>query len=206
MPTPFSQHKSHPWHGVSPKAAEQGVFNCFIEIVPSDTVKFEVDKESGILKIDRPQKFSNQAPALYGFIPQSYCGTKIGDFCAKKAGKKNIDGDGDPIDVFVLTEKVIPHGDILVKAKPIGGIRMIDKSQADDKIIAVLFEDSVYGDWKSLSDCPPKVIERLKHYLLTYKQYPGQGPAPVEIAGVYDREEALEIIDLSFQDYRASFA
>ena len=201
----INSHGLHPWHGASPIDPEPGVFSCYIEIVPSDTVKFELDKPTGILKIDRPQRFSNQAPALYGFIPQSYCGNAIGDFCSNKVGRKGIKGDGDPLDIFVLTEKVIPHGDILVRAKPIGGLRMIDRGQADDKIIAVLFEDSVYGDWNSLSDCPAKVLERLRHYLLTYKQPPGQTKPVVEIAAIYDRAESLEVIELSFKDYRSSF-
>ena len=119
--------------------------NAFIEIVPTDTVKYELDKTTGCLNVDRPQKFSNVCPTLYGFIPQTYCGEEVGAFCAERSGREGIDGDGDPMDICVLTEKAISHGDILVRAIPIGGLRMLDNEEADDKIVAVLEGDAVYG-------------------------------------------------------------
>ncbi len=198
--------QAHPWHGVSPGEGAPELVTSYIEIVPTDTVKYEVDKASGILKLDRPQRFSNQAPCLYGFIPRTYCDTRIGERCAQRVGRSGIAGDGDPIDICVLTEKPISHGGILVEVFPIGGLRMIDKNEADDKIIAVLKGDTVYGGWRDITDVPQALVDRLRHYFLTYKQLPGE-PAPVvEIAEVYGREEAFETIKASFEDYRAKYS
>ena len=119
-------------------------------MVSTDTVKYEIDKESGYLRVDRPQKFSNVVSALYGFIPQTFCGDKVGEYTQKKTKRKSVKGDGDPIDICVLTEKTLAHGDLLVNALPIGGFRMIDGDQADDKIIAVLQNDTVYGHFKNI--------------------------------------------------------
>ena len=122
----------------------------------------------------------------------------------EKTGMKGITGDGDPIDICVLTEKTISHGDILVRAIPIGGFRMIDGSQADDKIIAVLRNDATYGDYKNIDDCPDIVIERLKHYFLTYKDLPGK-ESETEITHTYNAEEAHEVIKKSMEDYHHRF-
>jgi inorganic pyrophosphatase len=198
------RYKSHPWHGVDigPDAPE--VVMSFIEMVPTDTVKYEVDKISGYLKIDRPQKYSNTVPALYGFIPQTYSGDRVAELSREKTGNEKIVGDMDPVDICVLTEKQISHGDILVRARPIGGFRMIDNNQADDKLIAVMNNDALYEDYRDVSDLPPKVVNRLRHYFLTYKDLPGN-PADVEITHVYGFEEALDLIRRSMQDYQTRF-
>lgn len=201
-PAQLSRFKSHPWHGISCGDRAPDVVNSYIEIVPTDAVKYEIDKETGHLKVDRPQKYSNHCPTLYGFIPQTYCGTRIGKHCADKTNQVGISGDGDPLDICILTEKPIQHGDILVRAVPIGGLRMIDRNQADDKILAVLFQDGVYGDWKDINQCPPALIDRLQHYFLTYKDLPGEAKRSVTIPHVYNAAEAREIINLSIADYR----
>lgn len=195
MANKFPQQKSHPWHGISPGENCPEEVTCFIEIVPGDTIKYEIDKQSGYLKIDRPQLYSNVAPLLYGFIPQTYCGDEV----AKLAGVEK--GDGDPLDIVVLTEHVIPHGDIILKAIPIGGLRMIDKGEADDKIVAVLVNDAVYGSYTDLKQIPEKVLNRLKHYFVTYKLSPSTGSTPVKIDAEYGREEALAVIRASLKDY-----
>ena len=198
------RYKSHPWHGVFiGKDAPENLV-AFIEVVPTDTVKYEIDKESGFLKIDRPQKYSNVVPALYGFIPQTLCGTNVGNFCMAKTGKTGIKGDGDPMDICVLTEKTIAHGDILVDSRPIGGFRMIDGNEADDKIIAVLTNDVVYSEYNDLSDLPDIVVQRLKHYFLTYKDMPGK-ISNTEITHIYGQEEAMEVINNSILDYHQKF-
>ena len=178
---------------------------AFIEIVPTDTVKYELDKRTGFLQVDRPQKFSNVYPCLYGFIPQTYCGDETGAYCASQTGRERIAGDGDPLDICVLSERDISHGDILCQAIPIGGLRMIDGEEADDKIIAVLEGDAVYGDWSDIAQSPSELVERLEHYFLTYKQAPGAGPAAVEITDVYGRAEAHEVIRRSQLDYENSY-
>ncbi|MBX3024079.1 inorganic pyrophosphatase [bacterium] len=198
--------KPHPWHGIPIGDEAPRTVTCFIEIVPTDTVKYELDKETGYLKVDRPQKFSNICPSLYGFIPQTHCGERVGALCRERTGRQGIVGDGDPMDICVLTEKGIPHGDIILKAIPIGGLRMIDGDEADDKIIAVLQNDAMYGDWRDITHAPAALVERLRHYFLTYKQAPGAAPPRVEIAGVYDRDEAYDVINRSRADYEAHFA
>lgn len=198
------QFKPHPWHGLSPGEKCPELVTVYIEIVPSDSVKYEIDKASGYLKVDRPQKFSNTVPSLYGFIPQTYCGNEIAAYAELKSGKKITKGDGDPLDICVLTEKHINNGDIILEAIPIGGIRMIDKGEADDKIIAVLKDDELYGNFKNISDCPEALINRLTHYFLTYKNVPNK-INPVEIAAVYGVEEAREVIRKSMNDYNSTF-
>jgi inorganic pyrophosphatase len=177
----------------------------YIEIVPTDTVKYEMDKATGILKVDRPQKYSNVCPTLYGFIPRTLCAEEVGKFCEAKTHRSSVIGDGDPLDICVLTEKVIPRGDILLQAIPIGGLRMIDGNQADDKIIAVMREDAVYGGWREIADCPAALIERLKHYFLTYKDVPGTAERRCEITHIYNRQEAHEVIRYSQEDYHVHF-
>ncbi len=199
----FSHHRAHPWHGISAGAEAPSKVTTYIEIVPTDTVKFEVDKESGILKVDRPQKYSSLCPSLYGFIPQTYCGDGVGALCANSLGLKKVLGDGDPIDICVLTERQIVHGDLLATAIPIGGFRLLDKDEADDKIIAVLEGDAVYGNLKSIKEVPSGQIDRLKHYFLTYKEIPNQTRAPkIQVTDVYDREIALQVITQSMKDYK----
>lgn len=198
------RYKSHPWHGVEIGDLAPVEVTTFIEMVSTDTVKYEVDKTSGYLKIDRPQKYSNVVPALYGFIPQTFSGEQVAAFCNEKVGRDDIVGDGDPVDICVLTEKEIVHGDILVEAIPLGGFRMIDGNESDDKIIAILKNDTVYGAFKDLSELPMLVVERLKHYFLTYKDLPGQ-ERDVEITHTFSKEEAHEVINRSIEDYKTRF-
>ena len=198
--------KPHPWHGVSPGPGFPAQLMAFIEQVPTDTVKYEIDKETGYLKLDRPQKFSSQAPCLYGFVPRTYCGTRVGDYSAKKTGLPDIQGDGDPIDICVLSERSISHGDVLVSCIPIGGIRMLDSNEADDKIIAVMKDDAVYGSINDVTGLPEQLVERLCHYFLSYKDLPSNTKArKVDIESVYGRPEALKILELSMADYKDKF-
>lgn len=199
------RYKSHPWHGVNIGEDAPNIVTCFIEMVSTDTVKYEVDKDSGYLRIDRPQKYSSTVPALYGFLPQTHSGPKSAEMCNLATKRDDIVGDGDPIDVCVLTEKVITHGDILVRAKPIGGIRMIDRTQADDKIICVLNNDAVYGDIEDVSELKPLVLERMRHYFMTYKDLPGGEKRIVEITHTYGAEEARSVIKASMEDYNDRF-
>lgn len=197
--------KAHPWHGISIGADAPEIVTAYVEIVPTDTVKYEIDKVTGHLKVDRPQRYSNVCPALYGFVPQTYCGEAVAGLCAERSGRAGIVGDGDPLDVCVLTERSITHGDVLVTARPIGGLRMIDGDEADDKIIAVLQGDALYGGYRDINDCPQPVVDRLRHYFLTYKQSPDRGDRVVEIADVYGVDDAYEVINRSRDDYRARF-
>src|SRR5882762_8791068 len=162
--------KPHPWHGISIGEAAPDRVTCYIEIVPSDPVKYEVEKTTGYLRIDRPQKYSNACPTLYGLIPQTFCGDQLAQLMMQRTGRNGIRGDGDPLDVCVLSERPISHGDLLLDAIPIGGLSMLDGDEADDKVVAVLKDDPVFGELTELSQCPERMIDRLKHYFLTYKQ------------------------------------
>lgn len=200
-------YQSHPWHGVpiGDDAPEQ--VTSYIEIVPTDTVKYELDKHSGHLKVDRPQGFSNICPTLYGLVPQTLCAGRVAEYSSQKSGKENLVGDNDPLDICVLTEKDIAHGNLFLQAIPIGGFRMIDQGEADDKIMAVLLGDATYGHMQDISEVPEGVVQRLKHYFLTYKQVPGDdAPRSCEITHTYGRDEALEVIQRSHADYNELFA
>ena len=95
----YMQYKAHPWHGISAGEQCPQIVTAFIEIVPTDTVKYEIDKASGWLKVDRPQKFSNIVPALYGFVPHTYCGDEIALFCREQSDRTDVVGaDGDEDD------------------------------------------------------------------------------------------------------------
>ncbi len=199
------QYRSHPWHGLILGEESPEVVNCYIEMVPTDTVKYELDKTTGLLKVDRPQKYSSLCPTLYGFLPQTHCGDLVAGHCIKKTGKKDVVGDNDPMDICVLTENVIPRGDIFLRAHPIGGFRLIDGGEADDKIIAVLLGDFVYGKIRDIQGLHEGLVERLRHYFLTYKDAPERINSKVQITHIYGAEEAHEVIRLSHQDYLNKF-
>ena len=195
---------AHPWHGIAPGDPASSI-TVNVEIVPTDTVKYELDKESGHLRVDRPQLYSSQPPSLYGFVPQTYCGDLVAARSAERSGVAPLRGDGDPMDVCVLSEKSFAHGGFLLRARAIGGLRMIDGDEADDKVVAVLENDLGYGTIRDLADAPKGLIDRLRHYFLSYKQIPGAGPRKVEISEVYGRDEAVEVLRRSIEDYRKTF-
>ena len=197
--------RSHPWHGVPIGIRAPEVVTCIIEIVPTDRVKYEIDKPTGYLKVDRPQLYSNICPAPYGLLPQTYCGSRVGALSSDRTGRPYLQGDGDPLDVCVLTQTPITHSDLLLQARPIGGIRMLDGNEADDKIIAILEGDGLYGGWADLSDVPKAVVDRLSHYFETYKLAPGATTRPVEITHLFGREEAHAVIHCAREDYSEKF-
>jgi len=119
----------------------------------------------------------------------------------ERSGRKVAKGDGDPLDICVLSERSVSHGDILLQAVPIGGFRLLDGGEADDKIIAVMKGDEFYRQWNDVSDCPPSYIDRLRHYFLTYKHLPSDN-AICEITDVYGRNEAHEVIKRAMADYQ----
>lgn len=197
--------KAHPWHGISAGEKAPEVVNVFVEIVPTDTIKYEVDKETGYLKVDRPQKFSNIIPALYGFIPRTYCEEEVKNLAVATGATDVTEGDHDPLDICVLSSHNITSGNILMEAIPIGGFQMIDKGEADDKIIAVLVEDQVYGHIRDISELPEAEVNRLLHYFLSYKNMPTE-PAKVKIDLVYGAEHAKKVILASQKDYTDNYA
>jgi inorganic pyrophosphatase len=200
-PTPqpgFSKFRPHPWHGVEVGKAPPRLVNAYIEITPFDGVKYEIDKKSGFLKVDRPQLSSSLPPALYGFIPQTFCDARVAAL-TEKADK----GDGDPLDICVFSERPIARADILVPSRVIGAIRMIDRGEADDKIIAVVESDSYYENVRSLKELSPVLLNRLKHYFSTYKLV--HGAQPVVIEKTLEADEAEKVVEAAMEDYMDSF-
>lgn len=191
---------AHPWHGVSIGDKVPEEVTVFIEIVPRDTVKCEVDKASGIFTIDRPQQYSNVVPANYGFIPRTYCGEKTAALARQRSGFEISAGDHDPLDILVLSEHHIPRGNILLQAKPIGGFCLIDDGEADDKIIATMVGDKVYEQYSDIEELPRGIKDRIEHYFLTFKNLPHEAPK-CKIAHSYGRETSFEVINTAIEDY-----
>lgn len=199
---PFSAYRRHPWHGLEPfpeGGAETGTVQAYIEMLPSDTVKYELDKNTGFLVVDRPQRTTATPPALYGFIPRTYCAEEV----AKRCEHAEI-ADGDPLDICVFSERLITRADILLNARVVGGIQMIDGGEADDKIIAVLEGDNIWGGVDDITDLPPIKTERLQHYFSTYKMVPGKD-INIRVDHVYGREEALRVIEAARADYETHY-
>ncbi|HET7706701.1 MAG TPA: inorganic pyrophosphatase [Thermoanaerobaculia bacterium] len=199
MTTPFLQWRPHPWHGLEIGPDAPHIVNAYIEITPFDLMKYEVDKTTGYLRVDRPQRTSSQPPALYGFIPKTYCGDRVGRLAP---GAER--GDGDPLDICVISERPITKSEIVLHARVVGGLQLIDRGEADDKIVAVLIGDYVWGEIKEMRDLPPVLVERLEHYFSTYKMVPGQA-SPIEIASMYNAGHAKRVIEAAAEDYRESF-
>ena len=195
---PFSAYRRHPWHGLEPipEGDEPGIVRAYIEMLPSDTVKYELDKNTGFLMVDRPQRTTATPPALYGFIPRTYCAEEVAARCAHADV-----ADGDPLDICIFSERLITRADILLNARVVGGIQMIDEGEADDKIIAVLEGDNIWGEVNDIKDLPPIKTERLQHYFSTYKMIPGKN-VEIRVDGVYGRDEALKVIAASQKDYQ----
>lgn len=194
--------QAHPWHGLPVGPDPPEIVTAYVEIVPTDTVKYEIDKASGHLKVDRPQLFSNFCPTLYGFVPQTYCGDEVAGLVKDDP---TVEGDGDPLDICILTEKTFSHGDFILQAIPLGGMRLIDRNQADDKIVAILKDDAAFGHCHEIGDLPGAMVDRLKHYFLTYKRPPEAERNPIEIRDIYGRADAHEVIRRSQEDYRKKF-
>ncbi len=197
----YRKNLAHPWHGISIGPNPPETVNVYIELCPQDGIKYELDKDSGLLRVDRPQRFSSYAPAPYGMIPKTYCGKNVAKIMGEDIEQPDLAGDKDPLDIMVLTEKIVPHGDILMSARPLGGLGLLDRGEADDKLIAVLQDDAVYGKYKTLSDLPAGIVTRIKHYFLSYKTGPDAKKPKCTVETMYEREKAYEIIEASRQDY-----
>lgn len=197
----FNRWRRHPWHGLSPRPedAAENLVQVFVEITPFDTVKYEIDKVTGFLTVDRPQRTTSHPPALYGFIPQTYCGRRVAALCSDAEV-----ADGDPLDICVYSERNITHSEILLKARVLGGIQMIDQDEADDKIIAILEGDNIWGNVQDISELPDIKTERLQHYFKTYKMIPGTEPS-VEVDHVYGHDHALRVIEAAIADYQDTY-
>ncbi len=199
FPAPFYRWRPHPWHGLTAGPDAPDVVEAYIEITPFDTVKYELDKQTGFLRVDRPQRTSSSPPTLYGFVPRTYCGRRVGALLPEAER-----GDGDPLDICVLSERPIDRSDVIVSAHVIGGLPMNDGGEADDKIIAVLRNDHLWGEVRDVSELQPVLVERLRHYFETYKLVPGEASA-VHIGPAYGAEHARAVVRASMADYDEVF-
>lgn len=197
----FNRWRRHPWHGLHARTEDmqEDLVQVYVEMTPTDVVKYELDKGSGFLMVDRPQRTTSSPPALYGFIPRTYCAEEV----AKRCHDADV-ADGDPLDICVYSERHITRADIILRARVVGGIQMIDGGEADDKIVAVLEGDNIWGDVHDIADLPAIKTERLQHYFMTYKMVPGK-VNNIKVDYVYGREEALQVIAAAELDYQNHF-
>ena len=194
--TPHAQWRPHPWHGLAVGEDPPRVVCAYIEITPFDLVKYEVDKQTGYLRVDRPQRTSASPPTLYGFIPRTYCAARVAAL-----SPASTRGDGDPLDICVLSERPIQRAEIIVPARVVGGLQLLDRGEADDKLIAVLEADFVWGEISDVRELPPILVERLQHYFSTYKLVPGTS-AQIAVRQVYGAEHAARVVEAAVEDYK----
>ena len=199
MTEKFLNWRPHPWHGLEAGDSTTGIVTAFIEITPFDLVKYEVDKATGYLRVDRPHKTSSLPPTLYGFIPRTYCAEKVAALMPEAQC-----GDGDPLDICVLSERPISRAEVILTARVVGGLPMLDGGEADDKIIAVLDADEIWAGINDIGDLPQQLVGRLRHYFSTYKTLVGEAPI-VSVGEPYDRARALAVIAAAVVDYRNHF-
>ena len=195
MSDDYLKWRPHPWHGLQTGPNPPTTVTAFVEITPFDHIKYEVDKHSGFLKIDRPQYSSSRPPTLYGFIPRTLSSENV----YKLMPGASV-GDDDPVDICVISSHPVSQSQIMLSARVVGGIPMLDGGEADDKIIGVLEGDSVWGDITDVSQIPTPVVDQLVHYFATYKFH------PVSLGPVYGHEHAEEVIKASMVDYLARFS
>ena len=171
------------WHDISPERISPEDFCAVIEISKGSNCKYELDKETGLLRLDRILYTSTHYPANYGFIPRTYA------------------DDKDPLDVLVLcSEPILPM--TLLQVHPIGALRMIDGGALDDKIIAVPFSDPSYNGITSIDDLPHHIFDEMMHFFSVYKQLENKQTA---VKSLYSREEAQGIIQDCIEAYKKKF-
>jgi inorganic pyrophosphatase len=196
---PFHTWRPHPWHGLEIGPEPPRIVNAYIELTPFDMVKYEIDKQTGYLRVDRPQRTSSQPPVLYGFIPQTMCGERL-----SRLSPQAKRGDGDPLDICVISERPISKSEIVLTAQVVGGLRLIDDGEADDKIIAILQNDYVWANTTTITGLPPVLTERLVHYFKTYKLVAGEAPR-ITTVEVYDYQHAWQAVEAAMADYREAY-
>ncbi len=200
FPSPFYRWRPHPWHGLDVGPNPPSVVHAYIEITPMDLVKYELDKTTGWLRVDRPQASSSLPPTLYGLIPRTYCDRRVAKLMKGAQG-----GDNDPLDICVVSERPINRSEVILNARVVGGLPMNDGGEADDKIIAVLDNDPVLANITDINHLPEPLVDRLRHYFLTYKFVPGEEQSKVSIESFYGREHAEKVIKAAIEDYDEAY-
>ena len=174
---------SNIWHDISPKRINPEDFVCVVEISKGSKKKYELDKETGYIMLDRILYTSTHYPANYGFIPRTY-----GD-------------DQDPLDVLLLcSESLEPLS--LVRAYPIGVISMIDNGRNDEKIIAIPFSDPTYNHYTNIDQLPKHIFDEMQHFFRVYKNLENKETAVNEVA---DRDTAVKVIEAAINSYIDNF-
>lgn len=174
---------THPWHDVEVGDQSPEVVRGIIEIPKNHRAKYELDKDSGLLILDRVLYSSINYPANYGFIPKTYC------------------DDGDPLDILVLSQiKIVPM--CIVEAKVIGVMRMLDGGEMDDKIIAVAANDMSVNHFNDISELPPHHLKELRSFFEDYKKLENK---TVVVEEFQNKEVALEVVNQSIIDYNKKF-
>ncbi|MEM8947353.1 MAG: inorganic pyrophosphatase [Planctomycetota bacterium] len=199
FPSPFFKWRPHPWHGLDVGPKPPSIVNAYIELTPFDRVKYELDKKTGYRRVDRPNRTSSFCPTLYGFIPRTYCGDRVNSLMPKAQS-----GDQDPLDICVISERPINQSDVILKAKVVGGLPMLDNNEADDKIIAVLDCDAMWEQVDDVAELPEVLVNRLRHYFSTYKMLTPGDPT-VAIDSVYGRDHAIKVVEAALADYAEEF-
>ncbi len=196
----FSAWRPHPWHGLETGPSPPSRVHAYIEITPFDLVKYELDKTTGYLHVDRPQRTSSLPPTLYGIVPRTLCADRV---TRLMPGADR--GDGDPLDICVLSERPINRAEVILRARVVGGLPMLDGGEADDKIIAVLENDPLWESIRDVAEVPEALVGRLRHYFTTYKMVPG-AEARCSIGSPYDRAHAERVVIAAMEDYRDAFS
>jgi len=199
FPTPFFRWRPHPWHGLEVGPAPPTVVHAYIELTPFDRIKYELDKQTGYLRVDRPNRTSSFCPTLYGFVPRTFCGDHVAKLMPDAAA-----GDRDPLDICVISERPITNSDIILKARVVGGLPMLDNNEADDKIIAVLEKDTMWQEVADVKQLPKVLVDRLRFYFSTYKMISPDDPK-VNVPDAYGRDHAEQVVEAAMADYRDQF-
>ncbi len=171
------------WHDMHPEAITPTDFTAVIEIPKGSKCKYELDKYTGLLKLDRILYTSTHYPANYGFIPRTYA------------------DDGDPLDVLVLCSETI-YPMTLVRVFPIGVMRMLDGGKMDDKIIAIPFSEPTYQGISSIRELPPHIFDEIMHFFKVYKQLENK---ETNVKSLFDRDMAVDIIREAIESYKINF-
>ncbi len=171
------------WHDMDPREITPSDFSAVIEIPKGSKCKYELDKASGLLRLDRILYTSTHYPANYGFIPRTFA------------------DDGDPLDVLVLCSEAI-YPLTLMRVYPIGVMRMIDGGKMDDKIIAVPFSDPTYLGITSIDELPPHIFDEIMHFFSVYKQLENK---ETDVRSLFGREKAEEIIKEAIECYEETY-